>query len=69
MPRRDRTTARRRLLRCDRCDHWYQTVAETRTVAVLAARTNGWIVDRATLCPSCAIAAARLADGRTRTAA
>jgi hypothetical protein len=55
----DATVPRRWSFRCTRCDHSYRTIATTGTAAALAARTNGWIIDRATVCPSCASVAAR----------
>lgn len=46
--------AQRWLIRCDRCDHRYGTIAANRLDANCAARTNGWIVGDETLCPGCA---------------
>lgn len=46
--------AQRWLIRCDRCDHRYGTIAADQHAANCAARTNGWIVDDESLCPGCA---------------
>ena len=53
--------AQRWSFRCERCDHSYRTVAHPYTVAALAARANGWVVDPTALCPGCASVALSLA--------
>ena len=60
MQRAEHLGAQRWAFRCDRCDHSYRTVAHTYTAAASAARSNGWIVEPAPLCPGCASVAISL---------